>query len=103
MLGAGWQAGWLLACTAKQCLAPPRPATATAHLLAGPQRARLEDGGHGDLAVPVLDPQQDIHEQVLLHEGVALGEQPAAQQCVLHDAHHRLVALQGARQALAQR
>ncbi len=65
-----------------------------AHLLAGPEGSRLEDGGHGDLAIPVLQPHEDVHEQVLLDEGVALSNQAAAQQCVLHNANHRLVGLQ---------
>jgi hypothetical protein len=63
-------------------------------LLAGPQRARLEHRGHRHAAVPVLQPHQDVHQHVLLYERVALGEQAAAQQRILHDAHHWLVRLQ---------
>ena len=63
------------------------------HLLAGPERFGLEDGRHGDLAVPVLQPHQDVHEEVLPNEGVALCHQTAAQQCVLHDADDRFVGL----------
>ena len=71
-----------------------RDARLQTRLLAGPEGLRLEDGGHGDLAVPVLQPHQDVHEDVARDEGVALSHQPAAQQRVLHDANHRLVALQ---------
>lgn len=64
------------------------------HLLARPERFGLEDCRHGNLAVPVLQPHQDIHEEVLPDEGVALCNQTAAQQRVLHDADDRLVGLQ---------
>ena len=64
------------------------------YLLASPQGFRLEDGRHGHPAVPVLQPHQDVHEQVFLDEAVPLRHQPAAQQGVLHDTNDGLVGLQ---------
>ena len=62
-------------------------------LLARPQGLRLEDCRHGYPPIPVLQPHQDVHEQVLLNEGVPLGHQPAPQQGVLHNSNDRLVGL----------
>ena len=63
------------------------------HLLASPQGLGLEDGRHGHPAIPVLQPHQDVHEQILLDETVALGHQAAAQQGVLHNTNDWLVGL----------
>ncbi len=62
-------------------------------LLARPQGLGLEDCRHGYPPIPVLQPHQDVHEEVLLDEGVPLGHQPAAQQGVLHNSNDRLVGL----------
>ncbi len=62
-------------------------------LLARPQGLGLEDCRHGHPPIPVLQPHQDIHEQVLLDEGVPLGHQAAPQQGVLHNSNDRLVGL----------
>lgn len=62
-------------------------------LLASPQGLRLQDGGHGDPAIPVLQPHQDVHEQVLLDEAVTFGHQAAAQQGVLHNSNDWLICL----------
>ena len=63
------------------------------HLLARPQRPRLHDGWSRDLAVPVLEPHENVVEDILLNESVALRDQAAPQQRVLNDAHHGLVRL----------
>ena len=65
------------------------------HLLPRPQGLGLEDGRFRHLAVPILEPHQDVHEDVLGDERVALGHQAARQQRVLHDRHHGLVRLRG--------
>ena len=62
-------------------------------LLPGPQGPRLQDRRLGDLPVPVFQPHEDVHQHVLLEEGVALGHDAAPQQRVLHDADHGLVRL----------
>mmetsp|Transcript_11507 Transcript_11507/g.29131 ORF Transcript_11507/g.29131 Transcript_11507/m.29131 type:complete len:250 (+) Transcript_11507:3288-4037(+) len=62
-------------------------------LLSGPERAGLEDGRDGDLAVPLGDVEQDVHDKVLFEEGVALREEHGSDECVLHDAHDGAVAL----------
>ena len=49
--------------------------TAGMHLLASPQGPWLDDGGHGDGAVPVLQPHEQVHHDVRLYEGVTLGHQ----------------------------
>ncbi len=63
------------------------------NLLARPQGLGLEDCRHGYPPIPVLQPHQDIHEQVLLDERVPLGHQAAPQQGVLHNSNDRLVGL----------
>eukprot|EP00958_Prasinococcus_capsulatus_P026051 scaffold4543_cov350-Prasinococcus_capsulatus_cf.AAC.1 len=63
------------------------------HLLARPQRARLEDGGDGHAPVKVLHPHHRVHHHVLLQEGVALAQLATPQQGVLDDAHHGAVGL----------
>jgi hypothetical protein len=62
-------------------------------LLARPQGLGLKDCRHGYPPIPVLQPHQDVHEQVLLDEGVPLGHQTAPQQGVLHNSNDRLVGL----------
>ena len=70
-------------------------------LFASPEGPWLDDCRHGDNAIPVLKPHEDIHEHILLNEGVTLGHQPAAQQRVLHNADDRLVCLQSIVQNLS--
>lgn len=48
-------------------------------LFASPERFRLDDGGFGDLSVPVIDPHQNVEEVVLADEGVLHCEQLDAQ------------------------
>ena len=54
-------------------------------LLAGPERTRLEDRWYGQL--PQVQPQRDALDEVLVDEGVFVGEAVAAEKTVLHDAH----------------
>ena len=65
------------------------------HLLARPQGLGLDDGRFRHLAIPVGVPHEDVHEDVLRDERVALGDQAAREKRVLHDRHHRLVRLRG--------
>jgi len=62
-------------------------------LLASPLRPRLEDRRRGHLAIPLVEVQAEIEDQVALEEAIALREAAAAQQRVLHDAHHGFVGL----------
>ena len=62
-------------------------------LLAGPHWLRLEDGRHGQSAVPCLEVHEDVVGEVARDEIVAEGELHHSQQRVLHDSHHGLVGL----------
>ena len=62
-------------------------------LLPGPQWPRLQDRWLGHLPVPVFQPHEDVHQHVLLEEGVALGDDAAPQQRILHDPDYGLVSL----------
>ena len=42
-------------------------------LLAGPERARLEDGGDGQLAAEGVEVHHEVHDHVALEEGVPPG------------------------------
>ena len=63
------------------------------HLLTRPQRLWFENGRLRHLTVPVFEPHDDVHEDVLGDERVALGDQTATQKRILHDGHDRLVRL----------
>ena len=62
-------------------------------LLPGPQWPRLQDRRLGHLPVPVFQPHEDVHQHLLLEKCVALGNDAAPQQRILHDPDHRLVSL----------
>mmetsp|Transcript_27825 Transcript_27825/g.91057 ORF Transcript_27825/g.91057 Transcript_27825/m.91057 type:complete len:281 (-) Transcript_27825:1377-2219(-) len=63
------------------------------HLLPCPERARLQDCWRRDFAVPILHPHQDVHKDVFFDERVALRDDAAPEQGVLHDVHDGLVRL----------
>mmetsp|Transcript_35053 Transcript_35053/g.58033 ORF Transcript_35053/g.58033 Transcript_35053/m.58033 type:complete len:201 (+) Transcript_35053:2878-3480(+) len=63
------------------------------HLLACPERLRLEDAGNGQLPVKSVEVHHQVHHQIFLNEGIASCEATRAKEGVLHNTHHRLVSL----------
>ena len=63
------------------------------HLLARPQRLRLEHCWQGHYPIPILKPHENGHKHVSGDKRVAAGHQAAPQQRVLHNADDGAVGL----------
>mmetsp|Transcript_4551 Transcript_4551/g.11871 ORF Transcript_4551/g.11871 Transcript_4551/m.11871 type:complete len:316 (-) Transcript_4551:1057-2004(-) len=67
----------------------------TEDLLPRPERLGLENSWLGHHPVPVLNPHEHIHENVLGEERITLREDSTPQKGVLDDSNHGLVCLRG--------